>query len=109
MGFSVSTKMSFWWDGGRLKARVYYKARERAELRRVRIHDLGHAYATTRIPAGHRITAGSRQVGHAPIKFTADIYFHWLPNQGFRIPRPRGVIPDFNLTVVSIHLIVLFI
>jgi integrase len=68
-------------DGGNLRARVHYKACEKAGLRRVRIHDLRHSYATIRISAGHNIADVSRQLGHASIKITVDTYFHWIPNQ----------------------------
>jgi len=68
-------------DQGNLRGRVHYKACEKAELRRIRIHDIRHSYATIRIAAGHNIADVSRQLGHASIKITVDTYYHWLPNQ----------------------------
>jgi integrase len=38
--------------------RVFNKALEKAELRRVRIHDLRHTYATLRISKGDNIQDG---------------------------------------------------
>jgi integrase len=68
-------------DPGNVRGRVHYKACEKAKLRRVRIHDLRHSYATIRISAGHNIADVSRQLGHASIKITVDTYYHWLPSQ----------------------------
>ena len=68
-------------DQGNLRGRVHYKACENAKLRRIRIHDIRHSYATIRIAAGHNIADVSRQLGHASIKITVDTYYHWLPNQ----------------------------
>lgn len=59
--------------------RVFYKALEKAGLRRVRIHDLRHTYATLRISKGDNIADVSKQLGHHSIKFTMDIYYHWVP------------------------------
>jgi integrase len=68
-------------DPGNFRGRVHYKLCQKAELRRIRIHDLRHTYATIRISAGHNIADVSRQMGHASIKITIDTYYHWLPNQ----------------------------
>jgi integrase len=68
-------------DPGNLRGRVHYKACEKAKLRRVRIHDIRHSYATIRISSGHNIADVSRQLGHASIKITIDTYYHWLPSQ----------------------------
>jgi len=68
-------------DPGNLRGRVHYKACEKAKLRRVRIHDIRHSYATIRISAAHNIADVPRQLGHASIKITVDTYYHWLPSQ----------------------------
>jgi integrase len=68
-------------DQGNVRARVHYKMCEKASLRRVRIHDLRHPYATIRITAGHNIADVSRQLGHASIKITVDTYYHWIDMQ----------------------------
>lgn len=59
--------------------RVFYKALEKASLRKIRIHDLRHTYATLRISKGDNIADVSKQLGHHSVKFTMDIYYHWVP------------------------------
>lgn len=59
--------------------RVFYEALKKAELRKVRIHDLRHTYATLRIAKGDNIADVSNQLGHHSVKFTMDIYYHWIP------------------------------
>lgn len=66
-------------DPSNLRKRVFYKCLEKAELRRIRIHDLRHTYATLRIQAGHNIADVSKQLGHHSIKITIDTYYHWIP------------------------------
>ena len=61
--------------------RIHYRICDKAGLRRVRIHDLRHSYATIRISAGHNIADVSKQLGHASYKITVDTYYHWLPNE----------------------------
>jgi len=69
-------------DQRNIRARIHYKTCEKAELKRVRIHDLRHSYATIRIGAGHNIADVSKQLGHSSIKITIDTYYHWMPEQG---------------------------
>ena len=52
-----------------------------AKLRKIRIHDLRHAYATIRLLSGHNIGDISYQLGHSSIKITYDVYGHWLPGK----------------------------
>jgi integrase len=52
---------------------------KRAGLRRVRLHDLRHSYASNLLQAGAPIQFVSRQLGHASIKMTVDVYGHLLP------------------------------
>lgn len=63
------------------RKRVFWKALEKAELRRIRIHDLRHTYATLRIAKGDNIADVSRQLGHFSVKFTLDFYYHWMPGK----------------------------
>lgn len=53
----------------------------RAGLRRVRIHDLRHSYATIRLLRGHNVGDVCYQLGHSSIKITYDIYGHWIPGK----------------------------
>ena len=59
--------------------RIFYKAIEKAGLRKIRIHDLRHTYATLRITKGDNVADVSKQLGHHSVKFTMDIYYHWIP------------------------------
>jgi integrase len=54
---------------------------EEANLRRIRIHDLRHTYATIRLMRGHNVGDVSYQLGHSSIKMTYDVYAHWIPGQ----------------------------
>ena len=66
-------------DINNLRKQVFYKCLEKAGLRRIRIHDLRHTYATLRISKGDNILDVSKQLGHKSIKITLDIYTHWMP------------------------------
>jgi integrase len=60
---------------------VFNKALEKAELRRIRIHDLRHTYATLMISKGDNIADVSNQLGHHSVKITMDVYYHWIPGK----------------------------
>ena len=66
-------------DKNNWRRRVFNKALVKAGLRKVRIHDIRHGYATMRISQGHNIADVSKQLGHHSIKLTLDTYFHWIP------------------------------
>jgi integrase len=66
-------------DPDHLRRRVFSKILEKAELRHIRIHDLRHTYATLRISKGDNIMDVSKQLGHASVKMTLDVYTHWMP------------------------------
>ena len=53
--------------------RLFYKALIKASLRKIRVHDLRHTYATLRISKGDNIADVSNQLGHHSVKFTLDI------------------------------------
>jgi integrase len=53
-----------------------------AGLRKIRPHDLRHTYATLAIQAGVPVHIVSRQLGHASISTTCDIYRHSIPGEG---------------------------
>ena len=71
--------------GNMLRYKSFRKALMRclkkAGLRKIRIHDLRHAYATIRLLSGHNIGDISYQLGHSSIKITYDTYGHWLPGK----------------------------
>ena len=68
-------------DKDNWRRRVFNKALEKAGLRRVRIHDLRHTYATLRISKGDNIQDVSNQLGHYSVKLTLDVYSHWMPGK----------------------------
>ena len=66
-------------DEDHWRRRVHSKILEKAGLRHVRIHDLRHTYATLRLSKGDNILDVSKQLGHASVKMTLDVYAHWIP------------------------------
>ena len=66
-------------DGWR--RRIFNKTLEKAKLRRIRVHDLRHTYATIRISEGHDIIDVSHQLGHHSEAFTLKVYHHWKPGK----------------------------
>jgi len=57
--------------------RVFYQIVKRAGLKRIRLHDLRHTYATLQRKAGQPIEVISRVLGHASEMVTLTIYDHW--------------------------------
>jgi|GEM_PF-84731 len=66
-------------DASSWRSRVFEKALERAGLRRLRVHDLRHSYASFLIQAGESLAFVRDQLGHHSIKVTVDIYGHLAP------------------------------
>ena len=64
-----------------LRSRVFNKVLTKAGIRKVRIHDLRHTYATIRISKGDNIADVSNQLGHHSVKLTMDVYYHWMPGK----------------------------
>ncbi|MGA3208198.1 MAG: tyrosine-type recombinase/integrase [Syntrophales bacterium] len=58
------------------RSRVFEKALAKAGLRKIRIHDLRHGYASMMIQAGESLAYIRDQLGHHSIKVTVDIYGH---------------------------------
>jgi integrase len=50
-------------------------------LRKIRVHDLRHTYATIRISEGHDIVDVSKQLDHYSVAFTLKVYYHWIPGK----------------------------
>jgi len=68
-------------DKDNWRRRVFTKAVQKAEIKRVRIHDLRHTYATLRISKGDNIADVSNQLGHHSVKLTMDVYYQWFPGK----------------------------
>jgi integrase len=66
-------------DERNLRQRVLYPALVKCGLRRIRIHDLRHSYATMLIEDNVSLAFVSNQLGHHSIKITVDTYGHIDP------------------------------
>ena len=64
-----------------ITTRALNKCLDRVGLPKMRVHDLRHTYATTRLLRGHDISDVSYQLGHSSISITYDIYTHWIPGK----------------------------
>jgi len=71
----VGTPLIEW----QFRERVFNRALEKAKLRKVRVHDLRHSYASLLIQAGESLAYVRDQLGHHSIKVTVDIYGHLAP------------------------------
>ncbi len=52
---------------------------DKAAVRAIRIHDARHTYASLMLRRGVPIAYVSRQLGHASIQITVDLYGHFVP------------------------------
>ena len=69
-------------DMHNVKSRAFRLVLEKAGLRRIRLHDLRHSYASILISAGVSPAYVQQQLGHASIKMTVDTYTHLIPGAG---------------------------
>ncbi len=60
--------------------REYYRLRDRAQLPKIRFHDLRHSAATILKMAGIPDQAIQKLLGHASVRTTQDIYMHLVPD-----------------------------
>jgi integrase len=58
---------------------VFNSALDKAELRKVRVHDLRHGFASALIQAGEPLAYVKEMLGHHSIKMTVDVYGHLVP------------------------------
>ena len=65
-------------DPDNLRNRIVDKTLEKAGLRRIRIHDLRHTFATRLIANGESLAYVKEQMGHSSIQVTVDIYHHYV-------------------------------
>lgn len=66
-------------NGFNLRPRVFHRALEKAGLRRIRIHDLRHTFASLLIQNGESLAYVKDQLGHHSIQITVDTYGHLVP------------------------------
>jgi len=81
LDYVLTNDKGFPLDKDNWRGRVFNKVLKKAGLRKIRIHDLRHTYATLRIQAGHNIADVSNQLGHHSVKLTLDTYYHWMPGK----------------------------
>ena len=67
-------------DEHNLRNRVFKPALDRAGLRKVRIHDLRHTFASLLINQGENLKYVQQQLGHSSITTTVDRYGHLMPD-----------------------------
>lgn len=66
-------------DHGNLRRRVFWPALAKAGLRRIRLHDLRHTFASLLIQNGESLAYVRDQLGHHSIQITVDTYGHLVP------------------------------
>jgi integrase len=66
-------------DKDNLRHRVFYRVLAKAGLRRIRLHDLRHTFASLLIQHGESLAYVKDQLGHSSIQVTVDIYGHLIP------------------------------
>lgn len=67
-------------DDANLRNRVFEPALRNAGLRKMRIHDLRHTFASLLINQGENLKYVQNQLGHASITTTVDRYGHLMPD-----------------------------
>jgi hypothetical protein len=66
-------------DANNFNHRLWRPLLEKAELRRIRFHDLRHTYASLLIAQGESLAYVKDQLGQSSIKITVDLYGHLVP------------------------------
>jgi len=63
-------------DMDNFRNRVFWKACDKAKIRRRRLHDTRHTFESLLLSNGEPLKYVSAQLGHASIRMTADVYGH---------------------------------
>jgi integrase len=66
-------------DGDNLRHRTFHRVLAKAGMRRIRLHDLRHTFASLLIQQGESLAYVRDQLGHASIQLTVDTYGHLIP------------------------------
>lgn len=66
-------------DPDNFRKRIFEPLLTTAELRKVRIHDLRHTFASLMLQAGKELLNVSQQLGHHSASFTLERYGHLIP------------------------------
>jgi integrase len=67
-------------DTDNWRRRVFNKAIKEAGVKRIRIHDLRHTYATIRLPKGDNVVDVVNQLGDY-VGVVLKVYSHWMPGK----------------------------
>src|SRR5262249_46811024 len=62
-----------------LRTRKFYPLLEKVKLRRVRLHDLRHTFASLHLQNGESVVYVKEQMRHHSIQVTVDLYGHLIP------------------------------
>jgi integrase len=63
-------------DMDSFRNRTFWKACDKAKIRRRRVHDTRHTFASLLLSNGESLKYVSTQLGHSSIRITADVYGH---------------------------------
>jgi len=66
-------------DPDNFRKRVFYPILKASELRRFRLHDLRHTFASLLLQQGESLVYVKEQMGHSSIQVTVDIYGDLIP------------------------------
>ena len=66
-------------DGDNFRRRVFYALLEKADIPRIRFHDIRHTFASLLLQQGESLHFVKEQMGHASIQTTVDVYGHLVP------------------------------
>ncbi len=88
-------------DPDNIRSRVFYRCLEKAGLRRVRIHDLRHTYASLLLQQNESLAYIRDQLGHHSIQVTVDIYGHLVPGGNHAAVDRLDDATDCNLSATT--------
>lgn len=83
-------------DGDNLRSRVFGQLLKAAGVRRVRLHDLRHTYASLLIRNNESLVYIQRQMGHSSISVTVDNYGHLIPGENRGAVDRLDAVPTCN-------------
>jgi len=66
----------------RMVQNAFIKTCRLAKVRRRRVHDLRHTYASVLLMKHYSPAYVQKQLGHHSITMTVDLYGHWIPGEG---------------------------
>jgi len=88
-------------DPDNLRARVFRRIIEKADLPAFRIHDIRHTFASLLLQQGEPLNYVKEQLGHASIQTTVDVYGHIIPGSNRKAVNQLDDEGDFGLRAAS--------